>query len=145
MARLSEKKKKELAAAALEVRKRAYTPFSGHAVGAALLAEDGSVFTGCNIENSAYSPTICAERAAFAKAVSEGFRKFTAIAVAGGFEEVPEGYCAPCGVCRQVMSEFCTSAFEILMIRSEDPLGFETVTLDGLLPFRFTPEHLEQI
>ena len=141
MARLSEKKKKELAAAALEVRKRAYAPFSGHAVGAALLAEDGSVFTGCNIENSAYSPTICAERAAFAKAVSEGFREFSAIAVAGGFEEVPEGYCAPCGVCRQVMAEFCGKDFIILLVRT--PEDRREYTLEEIFPLAFRIEETE--
>lgn len=141
MAKLSEKKKAELAAAALEVRKRAYAPFSGHAVGAALLAKDGRVFTGCNIENSAYSPTICAERAAFAAAVSGGARDFLAIAVAGGFEEVPEGYCAPCGVCRQVMAEFCGRDFLVLLART--PEDRKEYTLEEIFPLAFRIEGSE--
>ena len=136
--KLSEKEKKDLAAAALEVRKRAYAPFSGHAVGAALLAADGRIFTGCNIENSAYSPTICAERAAFAKAVSEGVREFRAIAVAGGFEEVPEGYCAPCGVCRQVMAEFCGRDFAVMLVRTPDDR--KEYTLEEIFPLAFRIE-----
>lgn len=138
MASLGKKKKAELAAAALEVRKRAYAPFSGHAVGAALLASDGRIFTGCNIENSAYSPTICAERAAFAKAISEGSREFEAIAVAGGFEEVPEGYCAPCGVCRQVMAEFCGRDFTVMLVRT--PEDRKEYTLEEIFPLAFTIE-----
>ena len=136
--RFTEKKKKELAAAALKVRKCAYAPFSGHSVGAALLSEDGHVFTGCNIENSAYSPTICAERAAFAKAVSEGVREFRAIAVAGGFEEVPEGYCAPCGVCRQVMAEFCGRDFLVMLVRT--PRDRKEYTLEQIFPLAFRIE-----
>ena len=93
--KLTKKMITQLNKTALEMRKMAYIPFSGHAVGAALLAKDGRVFTGCNIENSSYSPTICAERTAFAKAISEGCREFTAIAIAGGFGEVPQDYCPP--------------------------------------------------
>ena len=136
--------REELCRAALKAMRTAYAPYSGYYVGAALECADGTVYTGCNIENASYTPTICAERVAIFKAVSDGKRDFKRIAVCGGKEGVVADIFPPCGVCRQVMSEFCTSAFEILMIRSEEPLCFETVSLDGLLPFRFTPEHLEQ-
>ena len=105
---------------ALKMRSFSYVPYSGFAVGAALLCEDGSVYTGCNIENAAYSPSICAERTAFAKAVSEGERSFKAIAVAGGPVSDPGlTPCPPCGVCRQVMQEFC------------DPQTFRVILADG--------------
>ena len=120
---------------ALSMRAFAYVPFSRHAVGAALLAKDGRVFTGCNLENSSYSPTICAERTAFAKAVSEGCREFAAIAIAGGFEEVPEKYCAPCGVCRQVMAEFCDPDFAVVLAKTPD--DFEQYTLAEIMPLAF--------
>ena len=135
MKKLTEKRKKELAQTALGMRKFAYVPYSHHAVGAALLASDGRVFTGCNVENSAYGPTICAERTAFVKAVSEGAREFTAIAIAGGFEDVPEKYCAPCGTCRQVMSEFCGESFAVILVKApEDRMEY---TLGELLPLGF--------
>ena len=93
---------------AKEARRFAYTPYSNFAVGAALLAKSGQVFTGCNVENGAYSPSICAERTAFSKAVSEGELEFEAIAIVGGpRDREPEQLCPPCGVCRQVMQEFC--------------------------------------
>ena len=99
---------KELVMRALEARKHAYVPYSHWAVGAALLTKEGTVYEGCNIENAAHTPTNCAERTAFFKAVSEGERDFAAIAVVGAYEtEEPEKICAPCGVCRQVMMEFC--------------------------------------
>lgn len=98
---------RELIAAAEKAMSRAYAPYSNFFVGAALLATGKKVFTGCNIENAAFTPGICAERAAFAKAVSEGEREFTAIAVIGGKNGIPKDYTAPCGVCRQVMAEFC--------------------------------------
>ena len=101
---------KELVLEAIEARKMAYVPYSGYMVGAALLTADGKVYRGCNVENAAYSPTNCAERTAFFKAVSEGERKFEAIAVIGAHKDAkPEdfGYFYPCGVCRQVMMEFC--------------------------------------
>ena len=138
MAKLTKKTEKELAKAALEMRKMAYTPFSGHAVGAALLAKDGRVFTGCNVENSSYSPTICAERTAFVKAVSEGAREFTAIAIAGGFGEVPETYCAPCGVCRQVMVEFCRKDFKVILAKT--PQDYKVYTLEEIMPLGFKIE-----
>ena len=101
---------------ALEARKFSYSPYSGFSVGAALLCDDGSVYTGCNIENSAFSPTNCAERTAFFKAVSEGKKEFLKIAVVGtdSSKEIPDNYCPPCGVCRQVMKEFCSEDFEII-------------------------------
>ena len=102
----------ELIKQAIEARKQSYCPYSGFAVGAALLCGDGTVYTGCNIENASYSPTNCAERTAFFKAVSEGKREFVAIAIVGGSEELQK--CYPCGVCRQVMSEFCDELFEVV-------------------------------
>lgn len=129
-------KTSELIKAALEARRLSYSPYSGFAVGAALLCVDGSVFTGCNIENSAFSPTNCAERTAFFKAVSQGKRGFAKIAVVGGnAEKEPENYCPPCGVCRQVMKEFCSPDFEIIMAKSAD--DYKVMTLAELLPASF--------
>lgn len=127
----------ELIEAAARARKMSYSPYSGFAVGAALLCEDGSVFTGCNIENSAFSPTNCAERTAFFKAVSEGRRDFAKIAVVGGRADLatPEYCCPPCGVCRQVMKEFCKPDFEIIMAKSGDE--YKIMTLSELLPASF--------
>ena len=130
----------EMAKAAM---KHAYAPYSGFSVGAALLCEDGTVFTGCNIENASYTPTVCAERTAFFKAVSEGKRRFTRIAVAGGKDGQIVGAFPPCGVCRQVMSEFCEDSFEILVIRSKTPLLYDVFTLNDLLPLRFSPSYLK--
>ncbi len=127
----------ELIKSALEARKKAYSPYSGFAVGAALLCADGTVYTGCNIENSAFTPTNCAERTAFFKAVSEGKRDFVRIAVVGGNsdDETPAHYCPPCGVCRQVMKEFCSSDFEIIMAKSAD--NYKVMKLSELLPESF--------
>lgn len=128
---------KELIEKALEARKLSYSPYSGFSVGAALLCDDGSVFTGCNIENSAFSPTVCAERTAFFKAVSEGKKSFVKIAVVGANSDIetPENYCSPCGVCRQVMKEFCSSDFEIIMAKNVD--DYKIMTLSDLLPASF--------
>lgn len=128
---------RDLIEAAARARKMSYSPYSGFAVGAALLCEDGSVFTGCNIENSAFSPTNCAERTAFFKAVSEGRRDFAKIAVVGGRADLatPEYCCPPCGVCRQVMKEFCKPDFEIIMAKSGDE--YKIMTLSELLPASF--------
>lgn len=128
---------KELIEKALEARKLSYSPYSGFSVGAALLCDDSSVFTGCNIENSAFSPTVCAERTAFFKAVSEGKKSFVKIAVVGGNSDIetPENYCSPCGVCRQVMKEFCSSDFEIIMAKNAD--DYKIMTLSDLLPESF--------
>lgn len=122
--------------AALETRERAYAPYSHFTVGAALLADNGRIFTGCNVENASYGATNCAERTAFFKAVSEGERKFTAIAIAGGAEgREPEDYTYPCGICRQVMSEFCDGDFVILAAKNEE--DFVELRLDELLPESF--------
>ena len=133
----------ELLEEAKKARKRAYTPYSGFQVGAALLTREGKLYHGCNIENAAYGPTNCAERTAFFKAVSEGERNFSAIAIAGG-KEISEGKetCAPCGVCRQVMMEFChPKEFEIVLADGED--GYLVYSLEELLPLGFGPKNLE--
>ena len=130
----------ELCKLAIEAMGHAYAPYSGFQVGAALLCADGSVYQGCNIENAAYSPTNCAERTAFFKAVYDGHRDFTAIAVCGGKDGVITGAFPPCGVCRQVMREFCGDDFRIYLVNDK---GFETVTLAQLLPYGFTAgEHM---
>ena len=121
----------------------AYVPYSGFKVGAALLTESGKIYTGGNIENAAYTPSNCAERTAFFKAVSEGEKKFSAIAVIGGHKDArPEefGYFYPCGVCRQVMMEFCAGDFLIILGRQDS--SYKTYTLSGLLPEGFGPEKL---
>jgi len=132
-----------LAKEAILARKSAYAPYSDFMVGAALLAENGKVYHGCNIENAGYTPTICAERTAFSKAVSEGERKFAAIAVAGWPKDaVKPSQAFPCGVCRQVMREFCDPAiFKILVVNGKDG-GYTEHTLDELLPYGFGPENL---
>ena len=130
----------ELCKLAMEAMAHAYAPYSGFKVGAALLCADGTVYQGCNIENAAYSPTNCAERTAFFKAVYDGHRDFTAIAVCGGKDGVIAGTFPPCGVCRQVMREFCGDDFLIYLVNEK---GFETVTLSNLLPFGFRAgEHM---
>lgn len=119
----------------------AYTPYSHFKVGAALLAADGTVYTGCNIENAAYTPCNCAERTAFFKAVSEGARDFRAICIVGGMEGRLTGYTAPCGVCRQVMMEFCDpESFEIILAVS--PEDYQVWKLKELLPMGFGPTNL---
>lgn len=121
---------------ALEAREKAYAPYSSFAVGAALLCGDGEIFTGSNIENSAFSPTVCAERTAIFKAVSEGKSDFVKIAVVGGnADKEPENYCPPCGVCRQVMKEFCSADFEIIIAKNPD--DYKVKTLCELLPESF--------
>ena len=131
--------KNDLCLAALAARKSAYTPYSGFNVGAALLTKSGKVFTGCNIENSAFSPTVCAERVAVFKAVSEGERDFVAIAVAGGQGDDVTSAAYPCGVCRQVLSEFCSPDFAVLCVTDMDG-GFEEYALSDLLPKSFSLE-----
>ena len=113
---------KEMMELAEQARKKAYAPYSGFLVGAALLCADGSVYLGCNIENASFSPTCCAERVAVFKAVSDGKRDFCAIAIAGGKEDAKNA-CYPCGVCRQVMSEFCSESFKIVTSDGETTLG----------------------
>ena len=128
---------------AVEMLKMAYVPYSRFPVGAALECADGTVFTGCNIENAAYTPTNCAERTAFFKAVSEGVRSFRAICVVGGKDGVLTEYAAPCGVCRQVMMEFCDPAvFRVIMAASEEE--YEVQTLKQLMPFGFGPNDLKE-
>lgn len=128
---------------ALDARELSYSPYSGFMVGAALLAENGKVYTGCNIENSAYTPTNCAERTAFFKAVSEGVTKFKKIAVVGGRKGAVLDYCAPCGVCRQVMMEFCgPKTFEVILARTEEE--YQTYKLEEILPFGFGPFDLSK-
>lgn len=135
--------RESLCGKALEMRAMAYTPYSHFNVGAALLCKDGSVYTGCNIENAAYTPSNCAERTAFFKAVSEGKRGFTAIAIAGGGEKAESlEYCAPCGVCRQVMQEFCDGSFEVLLAKTRK--DYQVYTLEELLPMGFGPENLDK-
>ena len=119
---------------------RAYAPYSGFKVGAALLAKDGRVFLGCNVENAAYGPTNCAERTAIFKAVSEGCRDFAAIAVVGGRDGVITGAFPPCGVCRQVMREFCGEDFAVYIGMAQGK--YESVTLGELLPHSFSSEQL---
>ena len=122
---------------AIKAKELAYVPYSGFRVGAALLAADGRIFTGCNIENAAYSPTICAERTAVAKAVSEGCRDFTAIVVTGDAGD----YLTPCGVCRQVMREFCSDDFTIYLVGANGT--YKKLTLAELLPYSFSAsEHM---
>lgn len=130
----------KLIKSALKARKCAYSPYSGFRVGAALEAADGRVFTGCNIENAAYTPTNCAERTAFFKAVSEGVTDFSRIVIVGGYEEEPESLCAPCGVCRQVMMEFCSNDFQIILAKDEHT--YREYTLEELLPEGFGPGNL---
>lgn len=133
---------KELIAAAIEARRNSYSPYSHYQVGAALLTADGQIVTGCNIENAAYGPTNCAERTAFFKAVSEGIRNFAAIAIVGSPEgEAITQFAYPCGVCRQVMREFCEPEnFQIIVAKSEE--DYRVMTLAELLPESFGPENL---
>lgn len=118
-----------------------YTPYSGFKVGAALLTKDGKFYTGCNIENAAFTPTNCAERTAFFKAVSEGEQEFRAICIVGGKDGVLTEYAAPCGVCRQVMMEFCDpETFQIILATGKEQ--YEIFTLKELLPQGFGPTNL---
>ena len=127
---------------AKEAMTHAYVPYSGYKVGAALLCADGTVYQGCNIENAAYGPTNCAERTAFFNAVYDGHRDFTDIAVCGGKDGVITGFFPPCGVCRQVMREFCADDFRIYMVGAGD--SYEERTLIQLLPDSFDPrKHMD--
>lgn len=129
-------KETELISLAKRAAEKAYSPYSQFTVGAALLCKSGKIYTGCNIENASYSPTNCAERTAFFKAVSEGEREFEAIAVVGGKNCDFKDYCTPCGVCRQVMSEFCDSNFRVILGRNGE--DFRVITLRNLLPDSFS-------
>lgn len=131
----------ELCTLAVKAMKNAYTPYSGYRVGAALLTKSGKVYTGCNIENASYSPTICAERTAIFKAVSDGEHEFFKIAVAGGKNGKITGEFPPCGVCRQVMAEFCEPDFKILVVNGDN--SFTEYTFSDILPFSFNPKHVK--
>ena len=133
---------KELICLAKKAAENAYVPYSHYTVGAALLTKDGRVYTGCNIENAAYGPTNCAERTAFFKAVSEGEREFSKIAVVGGKELNFADYFAPCGVCRQVLREFCSDDFIILLGKSGEE--YESITLSELLPLSFSKSNISE-
>ena len=130
---------KELLLKAIEARDFAYAPYSDHKVGAALVGKSGKVYTGCNVENAAYTPTNCAERTAIFKAVSEGEREFAAIAIVGGIGDTLSELCAPCGVCRQVLSEFCDSDMKVVM---GTPEKISVSTLGDLLPYSFNKTNL---
>ena len=127
---------------AKEAMTHAYAPYSGFKVGAALLCADGTVYQGCNIENAAYGPSNCAERTAIFKAVYDGHRDFSAIAVCGGMNGVITGPCPPCGVCRQVMREFCDADFVIYIVDADGK--YKAVTLGEILPYSFSSAELEK-
>ena len=129
---------KELISLAFEAQKYSYSPYSGCKVGAALKLKNGKVFNGCNIENASFSPTVCAERTAFFKALSEGEKDFESVAVVGNNGK--DEYFYPCGVCRQVMSEFCDNNFRIIVAKSIDE--YKVFTLGELLPFGFGKEDI---
>ena len=133
---------KELVLKAIDSMKNSYSPYSRFKVGAALLAENGKIYTGCNIENVAFGPSICAERVAFFKAISEGDKNFSKIAVVGGKNGVITSPTPPCGVCRQVMREFCSDDFEILIVKENE--NYDKVLLKDLLPHSFKPEILSK-
>ena len=131
----------ELMKIAEGARENSYCPYSGFSVGAALLTEDGTVFTGCNIENAAYGPSNCAERTAFFKAVSEGVTEFQAIAIIGGKKGEKGQFCAPCGVCRQVMAEFChAEKFDVVLGTEKE---IKVYKLKELLPESFGAANLK--
>ncbi len=132
---IEEKKIQELIRASLKARDCSYSPYSHFKVGAALLGKSGTLYTGCNIENAAYGPTNCAERTAIFKAVSEGEREFSAICIVGGGADGVRELCPPCGVCRQVMLEFCEPDFPIIL--ATDEVHYEIHTLGELTPLGF--------
>lgn len=133
----------ELITIAIEELKYSYVPYSNFRVAAALLAKNNKVYTGCNIENASYTPTNCAERTAFFKAVSEGVREFESIVIVGGKNGVLNDICPPCGVCRQVMMEFCDpKTFQIILATS--PENYKVLTLEEILPYGFGPTNLEK-
>ena len=134
---IDSKTRNELLRLATQARDRSYAPYSHYSVGAALLTKDGRIYQGCNIENASFTPTICAERTAFFKAIYDGERAFSAIAVIGS-GELPA---YPCGVCRQVMAEFCDGDF-VIITSNRDGTEVVTETLDTMLPHRFGPKDL---
>ena len=133
---------RDLLEIAAGMMKQSYAPYSHFHVGAALLTKSGKVYTGCNIENAAYPATVCAERTAIFKAVSEGETQFESIAIVGGINGEVKDYCAPCGVCRQVMREFCEAEFRIVLTDSTGLI--KECTLDELLPLSFGPENIAE-
>lgn len=138
---LNENRKRELIAIAMEQLKYVYAPYSNFKVGAVLVTKEGKIYKGCNIENAAYTPTNCAERTAFFKAVSEGEREFEAIIIVGGQNGVVTDYTTPCGVCRQVMMEFCNpDEFKIIIAKNEN--DYKEYSLKQLLPMGFGPDNL---
>ena len=147
---MNENEISEMIELAMQARTKAYAPYSNFQVGACIKMENGSYYTGCNIENASYPATNCAERTAFYKAVSEGVREFQAIAIVGGSVLYPKtaeenqctDLCSPCGICRQVMREFCPGDFEIVLARSQE--DYEVHTLEELLPLSFGPENLKK-
>ena len=140
---MEKQRREELIARALEARERAYAPYSHYAVGAALLTAEGEIYQGCNVENASYGVSCCAERTAFFKAVSEGVRQFRAICVVGGPGERLDAYTPPCGVCRQVMMEFCQpEEFEIILATGIK--DYKVYTLKELLPQGFGPGNLSK-
>ena len=128
--------KQKLCTLAIKSMNNAYSPYSGYKVGAALLCDNGKVFTGCNVENSSYGATVCAERTAIFKAVSDGERDFSMLAVAGGKENELSDKFLPCGICRQVMAEFCKPEFIVLVVTSENT--YKEFSLSELLPNAFS-------
>lgn len=141
---MDDKQRKEMIVTALEMRHRAYTPYSHFHVGACLLGRNGKLYPGCNIENASFGATNCAERTAFFSAIAQGERNFEAIAIAGGPEaSEPKDLCPPCGICRQVMVEFCEPGdFIVILVKSPDE--YKEYTLEELLPQSFRPVNLEQ-
>jgi cytidine deaminase len=140
---MNEKQIRQLIETAIAQLKYSYAPYSNYKVGAALLAENGQIYCGCNIENAAFTPTNCAERTAFFKAVSEGVTEFQAICIVGGKNGELTEYAPPCGVCRQVMEEFCDpETFRIIL--ATGPEGYEIFTLKELLPLGFGPGKLKK-
>ena len=140
---MTENEKHSLVERALTARGASYSPYSRFAVGAALLTADGEIFTGANIESASYSPTVCAERVAFFSAVHSGKRDFKAIAIVGGpASENIKSFTAPCGVCRQVMAEFCDDSFEIIIAKSCD--DYKAFTLCEILPERFSKNNVSE-
>ena len=136
-------KEDELIRLAEQARETAYAPYSGYTVGAALLAADGTVTLGCNVENASYGATICAERVALTRAVSEGKRDFVAIAIVGGKRDQSAGsFFFPCGICRQVLREFCDDDFRVLVVRDGDVI---CQTLGELLPSGFTSDAMKEL
>lgn len=131
---------RELITLALKARENAYAPYSGFRVGSALLGKSGKVYSGCNVENASYSSTNCAERTAVFKAISEGEKEFVSIAIVGGKEDSLSDFCAPCGVCRQVLAEFCKEDFQVVL---GTPENFQSYSLSELLPHSFGKKNLE--